>query len=79
MARAKIAITVDEDALAEVDRLVRQGIFPNRSRAIEHALQERISRLHRTRLARECAKLDAREEQALADEGSVGESEWPEY
>jgi len=31
------------------------------------------------RLARECAKLDRAEEQALADESLAGESEWPEY
>jgi Arc/MetJ-type ribon-helix-helix transcriptional regulator len=79
MGRAKIAITVDEHALAEIDQLVRQGIFPNRSKAIEDALHDRIARLHRSRLARECAKLDVREEQALAEEGYAGESEWPEY
>ncbi len=79
MARAKIAITVDEQALAEIDRLVVEGVFPNRSKAIEEAVQERIARLHRSRLARECAKLDPNEEQALAEEGYTSESEWPEY
>lgn len=79
MGKAKIAITVDEEALAEIDRLVRQGVFPNRSKAIEEAVHDRIARLHRSRLATECAKLDKAEEQALADEGYAGESEWPEY
>jgi Arc/MetJ-type ribon-helix-helix transcriptional regulator len=79
MSRAKIAITVDENALAEIDRLVQQGVFPNRSKAIEEAVHDRIARLHRSRLARECAKLDRSEEQALAKEGYAGESEWPEY
>jgi Arc/MetJ-type ribon-helix-helix transcriptional regulator len=79
MGRAKIAITVDERALAEIDRLVKRGVFPNRSKAIEEAVQDRIAKLHRSRLARECAKLDIREEQALAEEGLVGEGEWPEY
>ncbi|HEX6083643.1 MAG TPA: ribbon-helix-helix domain-containing protein [Thermoanaerobaculia bacterium] len=79
MGKAKIAITVDEQALAEIDRLVEEGLFPNRSRAIEEAVQERIARLHRSRLARECAKVDVREEQALADEGYARENEWPEY
>lgn len=79
MGKAKIAITVDEQALAEIDRLVRQGVFPNRSKAIEEAVHDRIARLHRSRLATECAKLDKAEEQALADEGYAGESEWPEY
>jgi Arc/MetJ-type ribon-helix-helix transcriptional regulator len=79
MGKAKIAITVDEQALAEIDRLVRQGVFPSRSQAIEGAMHERIAKFHRSRLARECAKLDVREEQGLADEGYAGESEWPEY
>lgn len=79
MGKAKIAITVDEQALAEIDRLVQQGVFPSRSQAIEDAVHDRIARLHRSRLARECAKLDPAEEQALADEGYSGEGEWPEY
>ena len=79
MSKATIAITVDEQALAEIDRLVSEGMFPNRSQAIEEAVQERIARIHRSRLARECAKLDRMEEQALADEGYAGEGEWPAY
>jgi metal-responsive CopG/Arc/MetJ family transcriptional regulator len=79
MGRAKIAITVDEQALKELDRLVREGVHPNRSQAIEAAVLERIDRIRRSRLARESAKLDKLEEQALANEGYAGESEWPEY
>ena len=79
MSRAKIAITVDEQAIAEIDRLVREGVFPNRSKAIEEAVHDRIAKFHRSRLARECEKLDRREEQALAEEGFAGDSEWPEY
>lgn len=78
MGRAKIAITVDERALAEIDRLVRNGVYANRSKAFEAAIKDRIERLRRSRLARECAKLDKEEEQALAEEGYVGEGEWPE-
>jgi Arc/MetJ-type ribon-helix-helix transcriptional regulator len=79
MARAKIAITVDEEALAEIDRLVETGIFPNRSRAFEGAVKERIARLQHSRLAREAAKLDRSEERALANESYSGDVEWPEY
>jgi Arc/MetJ-type ribon-helix-helix transcriptional regulator len=79
MARAKIAITVDEQAVAEIDRLVREGVFSNRSQAIEAAVKDRLERLRHSRLARESAKLDRAEEQALAEEGTVGEGEWPEY
>jgi Arc/MetJ-type ribon-helix-helix transcriptional regulator len=79
MGRAKIAITVDEHALQELDRLVEDGIYPNRSKAIEAAVKERIERLKHSRLATECAKLVKADEQALANEGYAGESEWPEY
>lgn len=79
MARAKIAITVDEEALTEIDRLVEAGVFPNRSKAFEVAMQDRLDRIKRTRLAREAAKLDPAEERGLADERYAGEVEWPEY
>ena len=39
MAREKIAITLDENTVVRLDRLVRQGAYPNRSRAIEDAVQ----------------------------------------
>ena len=79
MAKAKIAVTLDQEALAEIERLVEAGGFLNRSQAIEAAVQEKLSRLRGYRLAEECAKLDRVEERALADEGYAGESEWPEY
>ena len=79
MGRAKIAITVDVQALHEIDRLVHEGVYPNRSKAIESAVQEKLERSRHSRLARESAKLDKSEEQSLANEGYAGESEWPEY
>ncbi|MGD0946550.1 MAG: ribbon-helix-helix domain-containing protein [Candidatus Binatia bacterium] len=80
MPAAKVAISLDADVLARVDRLVRQQVFPNRSKAIEEAVKEKLERLDRSRLARECAKLDPVSEKALADEGLSGElAEWPEY
>ena len=80
MQTAKIAITLDQGTLLRLDRLVMQQVFPSRSNAIQVAIQEKIERLDRTRLARECAKLDPREEQALAEEGVAQElAEWPAY
>jgi Arc/MetJ-type ribon-helix-helix transcriptional regulator len=80
MARSKIAISLDERALEEVDRLVRQGVFASRSQAIEAAVEETLERMQRTRLALECAKLDPAFEQALAEEGiSRDLASWPEY
>ena len=79
MGRAKIAITIDENALAEIDAMVERGVYANRSRAVESAVEERIAKHRRTRLASECARLDPEGEQALADEPLNGEVEWPEY
>jgi len=80
MSRTKVAITLEERTLAQVDALVKRRIFPNRSRAIQAAVQEKLDRLGRNRLAQECAKLDPQREKALAEEGlSEAPAEWPEY
>ncbi len=80
MQTSKIAITIDRGTLLRLDRLVMERVFPSRSNAIQVAVQEKIERLDRTRLARECAKLDPRQEQALAEEGMAQElAEWPAY
>ena len=64
--RTRIAIAVDVHVLAEIDRLVREGLFESRSQAIDVAVKEW---LRHSRLEREAAKLDVAEEQALAEEG----------
>ena len=80
MGRSKIAITLDEKTVGAVDRLVSERRFPNRSQAIQEAIDEKLARLSHSRLARECAKLDPAFEQALAEEG-MGEEldQWPQY
>jgi len=80
MSVAKITISIDERLLNRLDVLVQSQIFPSRSQAVQSAVQEKIARLGKTRLAQECAKLDPAEEQALADEGLAAEaSQWPPY
>jgi Arc/MetJ-type ribon-helix-helix transcriptional regulator len=80
MPTSKVAITLDEELLKKLDRQVREGKFPNRSRAIQDAVEEKLARLDRTRLIRESAKLDPEIEQKLADEGLAEDfEEWPEY
>jgi len=80
MSTAKIAISLESELLAKVDRLVKTRVFPSRSQAVRSALRDKIERLEHTRLARECAKLDPREERAMADEGLAKDmEEWPEY
>jgi Arc/MetJ-type ribon-helix-helix transcriptional regulator len=80
MAKAKLAVTLDDKMLAEVDSLVKRRIFPNRSRMIEMAVQEKLARLGKNRLAQECSLLDPSFEKALAEEG-MGEEldQWPAY
>ena len=79
MATAKIAITIDQTTLSRLDFLVKAEIFPNRSRAIQQAVVEKLDRLEKGRLALECAKLDPEFEQNLAEEGFDMElDEWPE-
>ncbi len=80
MGAAKFAISVDQTLLKKLDQLVKKGVFPNRSRAFQAALKEKIDRLEHIRLARECAKLDKKAEQAIADDFSKEELEsWPKY
>jgi Arc/MetJ-type ribon-helix-helix transcriptional regulator len=80
MAASKIAITIDEKMLKQIDILVKSRYFPNRSKAIQQAVSEKLMRLERSRLAQECAKLDPEFEQSIAEEGFSAElEEWPEY
>ena len=80
MPKTKVAVTLSSEVLKELDALIADRRFPNRSQAVEAAVAEKLERLSRTRLAREAAKLDSREEKALAEEGLGAElDEWPEY
>ncbi len=80
MPRAKVAISLDVQTLDRLDRLVRDEVFPNRSQAIQKAVDEKIERIERSRLDRECAKLNPTFEKTLAEEGLSEElAKWPEY
>jgi Arc/MetJ-type ribon-helix-helix transcriptional regulator len=81
MAKAKVAVTLEKETVSQLDRLVKQAVFPSRSQGIQVALAEKLERMGSNRLARECAKLDPDFEKSLAEEG-IGEedlSAWPEY
>jgi metal-responsive CopG/Arc/MetJ family transcriptional regulator len=80
MSTAKIAITIDDKLVKKIDSLVQKRIFPNRSRAIQEAVTEKLLRLDKNRLAKECSKLDKIFEHELAEIGLASEVEsWPEY
>ena len=78
--RAKVAISLDGQTLGRLDRLVKAQVFPNRSQAIQLAIDEKLARMEKSRLARECAKANPAHEKAMAEEGMPWElAEWPEY
>jgi len=80
MPKTKVALTLDAELVERVDDLVARRRFRSRSQAIEAALADKLTRLARTRLARESAKLNAKDEKALADEGLAEDfASWPEY
>jgi len=80
MGTTKIVITLDQKLVSKLDRLVKQRVFPSRSKAIQAAVADKLARMEHSRLAAECAKLDPRQEQAMAEEG-MGQvlAAWPEY
>jgi Arc/MetJ-type ribon-helix-helix transcriptional regulator len=80
MPKTKVALTLDSELIDRLDELVERRRFRNRSQAVEAALADKLDRLARTRLARESAKLNPREEKRLADEGLTEDLvSWPEY
>ncbi len=79
MGKSKIAISLDESTLNRLDKLVQKQVFPSRSQAVQEAVEEKLARLERSRLAQECAKLDPEFEKAIAEEGlSEDLAEWPD-
>lgn len=80
MATYKVAISMDRETLEKLDRFVKENAFPSRSSAIQEAVEEKLEKIERTRLAKECAKLDPAEEKAMAEEGATEDfGQWPKY
>jgi metal-responsive CopG/Arc/MetJ family transcriptional regulator len=80
MSAAKVAISIDQRVLRHLDGLVKSRVFRSRSEAIQKAVEEKLGRLKKSRLATECAKLSRREEQAFAEIGLEADvKEWPAY
>ncbi len=71
MNTTRIAITLEQALVKKLERLVKTRVFPSRSKAIQIAIAEKLSRFNGNRLAEECSKLDPKFEQALAEEGLV--------
>lgn len=73
MPSAKIAITLETATLKRLDRLVKQRTYSSRSRAIQEAIEEKLKKIDRGRLAHACTFLDPEFETALAEEGYLCE------
>ena len=74
----KLAITLSGASVRELDRWVREGRYPNRSRALQAALDLLSEREKRVRFDRELGKLDRAQEQRMAEEG-LGDASWPPF
>ena len=74
----KVAVTLEKKTVADLDRWVREGRYPNRSRALQRAVDLLEEREERSGLARELAKLNPAEERAMAEEG-LGDDSWPAF
>ena len=78
--KTKVAVSIDERLIREVDLLVRDARYASRSQAIEAAVADHLRRVQRRRLAEACAVLDPAEEVALAEEGLRADAQaWPPY
>lgn len=76
----KVGVSIDRELLHTVDRWVARGEFRNRSQVIQAGLTRlQQERLRKRRLLAELEKLDATEEQAMADEALCAEPAWPEF
>ena len=76
MSATKVAISMDETLLQRLDRLVKTRSFRSRSQVVQKAVSEKISRMDKSALARECAKLDRKSEQAMAMKDSPLTASW---
>jgi Arc/MetJ-type ribon-helix-helix transcriptional regulator len=65
----KVTATVPDTLVAQLDALVAAHEYPSRSAAIEAALTTLLRAHMDARTEAEAAKLEASEEQQLADEG----------
>lgn len=73
----KISVTLDQKTVADLGRRVREGRYPNRSRALQSAADMLSEGEKRRRLTRELAKLNRTEEKRTAEEG-LGDASWPQ-
>jgi len=52
MSKTKIAITLDEDFIAEIDHLIKEHTFMNRSQAIQEAVKDKLQKIKKSTISR---------------------------
>jgi Arc/MetJ-type ribon-helix-helix transcriptional regulator len=67
-------LSIDLRLINQVDELVRERKFADRSQFIGKAVEEKLLRLRRTYLAGELTKIDRKVERQLANERLASES-----
>ncbi len=67
--RTKVSVTIPEAMVAQVDRLVKDGLFESRSAAFENATDRLLRAQMDALIEREVAKLNRDAEIAEAEEG----------
>ena len=63
----EIAISLNNELLRKLDGLAKRQVFPSLAVAIQSAIKEKLARLEDRHFAEECAKLDPKLEQAMAE------------
>ena len=48
MSTVKIAISVEHNLLTEIDEMVKNKVFPSRSKAIQKSIEEKLARMKKT-------------------------------
>ena len=74
MTKVKIAVTVNLSVPTRLDAWAQSGHHGSSSEAIEKVVVAQLQRPEWMRLLKQCALLDADEEQALADSGLVADT-----
>lgn len=58
MKASKTAMTLENDMVRKIDMILKSNLFPNRNKAIQEAVAEKLKRVEKSRFAQKCAKLD---------------------
>ena len=80
MPTKKITITLEENTVDDIDKLVKVNKYKSRSKAIQMAIEEYLKMAEKQKLYDQIDKLDEEEEMKVAEETMEAVNEiWDEY